>query len=62
MLSYLIRQVTDDHLGEEGEEDGGHDGWGDVLPAEAEEQPRPGASHQLYVLGGGEYFVRKKNP
>ena len=48
---YLIGEVTKDHLGEKGHEDGGHDGGGDVLPAEAEEQPRPGACHQLNVLG-----------
>ena len=48
---YLIGEVTKDHLCKEGHEDGCHDGGWDILPTEAEEQPRPAARHQLNVLG-----------
>ena len=48
--SHLVGEVPYEHLDAEGHEDGDHDGGGDVLPADAEVQPRPGAGHQLDVL------------
>ena len=50
LRSHLIGEVPYEHLDAEGHEDGDHDGGGDVLPADAEVQPRPGAGHQLDVL------------
>ena len=50
LRSHLVGEVPYEHLDAEGHEDGDHDGGGDVLPADAEVQPWPGAGHQLDVL------------
>ena len=50
LRSHLVGEVPYEHLDAEGHEDGDHDGGGDVLPADAEVQPGPGACHQLDVL------------